>query len=74
MVCNIGSCRPIDSNVGSSGNSVDMGRLYQEANIALYVNTGSLLNNAPGTIRTRDLRFRRPLLYPTELPGLRWIV
>ena len=27
-------------------------------------------SNAPGRTRTRDLRFRRPLLYPAELPGL----
>src|SRR5262249_26970029 len=26
--------------------------------------------NVPGAIRTPDLRFRRPLLYPPELPGL----
>ena len=25
--------------------------------------------NAPGVTRTRDLRFRKPLLYPTELQG-----
>lgn len=28
------------------------------------------LLNAPSTTRTCDLRFRRPLLYPAELPGL----
>ena len=27
--------------------------------------------NVPGATRTPDLRFRRPLLYPAELPGLR---
>jgi hypothetical protein len=26
--------------------------------------------NAPGAIRTRDLRFRKPTLYPAELRGL----
>lgn len=26
-------------------------------------------SNVPGQIRTADLRFRRPLLYPAELPG-----
>lgn len=24
-------------------------------------------SGAPGAVRTRDLRFRKPLLYPTEL-------
>ena len=27
--------------------------------------------NAPGATRTRDLQFRKPVLYPTELLGLK---
>lgn len=30
-------------------------------------NTQKNENGAPGAVRTRDLRFRKPLLYPTEL-------
>ncbi len=29
----------------------------------------ALKNGTPGEIRTRDTRFRKPLLYPTELQG-----
>ena len=29
-------------------------------------------NGGPGVSRTRDLRFRKPLLYPSELRGHLW--
>src|SRR5437016_12780917 len=36
--------------------------------------TSHSLKNSPGQIRTADLRFRKPLLYPSELRGRRLIL
>ena len=46
------------------------GNFTQAGNIALkdkFTRAKIAIENGPGAIRTRDLWFRKPLLYPTEL-------
>jgi hypothetical protein len=43
--------------------------LGSEIDDALMMLFGSLENGDPGLIRTADLRFRKPMLYPSELRG-----
>ena len=58
-------CRLVFSFLNSSGNSSAWRALAVGA-----VNTPQYFKNgSPGVSRTPDLRFRKPLLYPSELRG-----
>ena len=43
----------------------ELGRLPRYLRFSLFLRSG-----VPGVTRTRDPRFRKPMLYPTELRGL----